>query len=353
MEDRTTIERQPTNGGAADEARPESEDTAAAGGRSLMARAKAALGSTAVRIVFVLAAAGLGAYAVADQWSEVRSGFSDFGIGALVGSLALVLLALLASMQVWRSLLTAAGSRVPVAPASRIFFVGQIGKYLPGTVWPVLAQMELGQAQRIPRRRSATVAVVTMLVSLAAGLLTAAVATVASLTGSVTGGYGWAFLAVPVLLVGLHPRVLNPVIDRLLRLARRPPQEEPLTVRAIGAATLWSVGYWVLSGVSVYLLAARLGASDGRAFLLATGGFAFAWCAGFLVVLAPAGAGVREVVLVASLSPVLDVGKATAVALGSRLLTTIGDVLSAGISAWLGRRGVPQSHSAKSTADSA
>lgn len=306
-----------------------------------MARAKALAGSTAVRVAFVLAAAALGGYAVADQWSEVRTGFADFGVGAIIGSFALILLALVAALLVWRSLLTAAGSRVPLASASRIYYVGQIGKYLPGAVWPVLAQMELGQAQRIPRRRSATVAVVTMLVSLAAGLLTAAVATVAGLTGSATGGYDWAFLAVPVLLVGLHPRVLNPVIDRLLRLARRPPQEEPLTVRAIGAATLWSVGYWVLNGASVWLLVQRLGPSDGRAFLLATGGFAFAWCAGFLVVLAPAGAGVREVVLVAALSPVLSVGKATAVALASRLLTTVADLLSAGLAAWFGRKRAP------------
>lgn len=307
-----------------------------------MSRITALLGSRAVRVAFVLVTVALGGYAVADQWPQVRSGFTDFGVGAVLGSFALVLLSLAATMQVWRSLLAAAGSRVPLAPAARIFFVGQIGKYLPGAVWPVLAQMELGQAQRIPRRRSATVAVVTMLVSLAAGMLTAAVATVAGLTGSATGGYGWAFLAAPVLLVGLHPRVLNPMIDRLLRLARRPPQEVPLTGHAIGVATLWAVLYWVLNGVAVWLLATRLGAADGRTFLLATGGFAFAWCAGFLVVLAPAGAGVREVVLVASLSPVLSVGEATAVALASRLLTTVADLLAAGLAAWIGRHGISQ-----------
>lgn len=325
--------RESADGDAAAEAQP-----AEIPSRSLTSRVTALLGSRAVRVVFVLVTVALGGYAVADQWPQVRSGFADFGVGALLGSFVFVLLSLVATMQVWRSLLAAAGSRVPVAPAARIFFVGQIGKYLPGAVWPVLAQMELGQAQRIPRRRSATVAVVTMLVSLAAGLLTAAVAAVAGLTGSATGGYGWAFLATPVLLVGLHPRVLNPMIDRLLRLARRPPQEVPLTGRAIVVATLWAILYWVLNGAAVWLLATRLGAADGRTFLLATGGFAFAWCAGFLVVLAPAGAGVREVVLVASLSPVLSVGKATAVALASRLLTTVGDLLSAGLAAWVGRR---------------
>lgn len=345
MKDRTTTVTEPI-----DTAGPgDGADLAAAAGqaaapRSPAARAKALLGSTAVRVGFVLLAVALGGYAIADEWSQVRAGIAGLGAAVVAGAFGLVLLSLLASMLEWRALLTAAGSRVPLAPASRIFFVGQVGKYLPGAVWPVLAQMELGQAQRIPRRRSATVAVITILVSLAAGLIVAAICTLAGLTGSTTAGYGWAFIAAPVLLVTLHPRVLNPAIDRLLRLARRPAQEVPLSGRAVVSATLWAVLYWVLNGLSVWMLAVRLGAPDGRTFLLATGGFAFAWCAGFLVVLAPAGAGVREVVLVASLSPVLDTGKATAVALASRLLTTIADLLAAGLAGWLGRgrRSVPE-----------
>ncbi len=225
MEDRTTTAAEPTDvAGAAEAAGGDvvSAPGPATAPRSHTARAKALLGSPAVRVGFVLVAVGLGAYAVADEWSQVRDGFENLGPTVVAGSFGLVLLSLIASMLEWRSLLTAAGSRVPQAAAARIFFVGQVGKYLPGAVWPVLAQMELGQAQRVPRRRSATVALITILVSLAAGLVVAAVCTLAGLTGSTTAGYGWAFLAVPVLLVVLHPRVLNPALDRLLRLARRP-----------------------------------------------------------------------------------------------------------------------------------
>jgi uncharacterized membrane protein YbhN (UPF0104 family) len=50
-------------------------------------------------------------------------------------------------------------------------------------------------------------------------------------------------------------------------------------------------------------------------------------------VFAPAGAGVREVLLVALWGPVLGVGSATAVALVSRVLTTVGDMLAAGLAA--------------------
>jgi glycosyltransferase 2 family protein len=47
---------------------------------------------------------------------------------------------------------------------------------------------------------------------------------------------------------------------------------------------------------------------------------------------------VREVLLVALLSPVLGVGAATAVALVSRALTTVGDLLAAGLAAGCVRR---------------
>ena len=87
----------------------------------------------------------------------------------------------------------------------------------------------------------------------------------------------------------------------------------------------------------------KLGAPDGRAALLSVGGFAFAWCVGFVVVFAPAGAGIREALLIATLSPMLDVGRATAVTLVSRLLMTAGDLITAGTAAALarGRSGSP------------
>jgi glycosyltransferase 2 family protein len=286
----------------------------------------------ALRLGFLLLAAGLGGYAVARRWGEVRAGFG--AVGPLAAGLALlaVLAGLLASVQVWRRLLAALGSPLPLPAAARVFFLAQLGKYVPGAMWPVLAQVELARAHRVPPRRAATVAVLTMLVSLCSGLL-AALATLPVLAGGRAGGYAWAFLAVPALLAALHPRVVNPVLAGALRLARRPPLERALTFRALVGALTWSLLSWLLLGAHVWVLAVRLGAAPGRAALLGVGGFAFAWCAGFLVVFAPAGAGVREVLLVAALAPVLPVAAATVVALASRLLMTLADLIMAGLAA--------------------
>lgn len=289
-----------------------------------------------VRVVFVLAAVGGGGYALASQWSQVRSGLADLGWAAVAGALVAVLLAALTSMQSWRVLLGAFGSRPPLRGAAQVFFVGQLGKYLPGSVWSVVAQMDLGRAYRIPPRRSASAAALTMLVSLVSGLL-CTVCALPFLQGGSIGGYGWAFLAVPVILAVLHPRLLNPLLERLLRLARRPALEHRVSGRAIGLSLAWSLLYWALVGLQIWILAVAMGAPALKALAPSVGGFAFAWSVGFLIVIDPAGAGVREVILVAMLSPIMDTGLATAVALVSRVLTIVADLLTAALAGWFGR----------------
>jgi uncharacterized membrane protein YbhN (UPF0104 family) len=314
---------------------PDQGSDAPSRGRAWLALAGRLLGSRPVRWGFVAAAVALGGYVVADQWTQVRAGLASMGFLAVAGALVAVLLALVATMQVWRVLLAALGSPLPGRAAARVMFIGQLGKYLPGSIWPVLAQMELGAEHQVPRHRSASASVLTMLFCLLAGLL-AALVTLPFAPGSTS--YRWVFLAAPVLVICLFPQVLNRILDRLLRLARRPALEQPLPGRAVAGALAWALASWVCFGLQIWLLAIRLGAPYGRAALLSVGGFAFAWCVGFVVVFVPAGAGIREVLLVATLGPMLGVGRATAVALVSRVLMTAGDLITAGAAAALARR---------------
>jgi hypothetical protein len=175
-----------------------------------------------------------------------------------------------------------------------------------------------------------------MIISLCAGFLTA-LAALPFLATAAVAGYRWTFLLIPLLVAGLHPRVLNPAVDRLLRLARRPALEQRLTGRTVATALGWALAAWILLGAQIWVLAVRLDAPPARTVPLAIGGFALAWGAGFLVILAPAGVGVRDLLLVAALGPVLSVGPATAVALMSRILMTAGDLVLAAVAA--GRSG--------------
>jgi glycosyltransferase 2 family protein len=305
--------------------------------KRLLPTAKRIAGSRLVRWGFVALAIGLGGYAAAGQWAGIRKALAQIGPLTAALSLVAVLLGLLATMCAWRRLLAGLGSPLPPSAAARILFIGQLGKYLPGSVWPILAQMELGKTYRVPRQHSASASVLTMLLSLLTGLLTAMV--MLPFTG--TSSYLWAFAAAPVLLACLHPRGLNPLMGRMLRLARQPALTHPLNGRTLAVALGWAFAAWICNGVQIWVLAARLGAPLGSSLPLAVGGYAFAWSVGFLVLFAPAGVGVREVLLVATLSPAIGAGGATAVALVSRLLTTLGDLIVAGAVAVRRRPDIP------------
>ena len=304
-------------------------------GARVLAATQRVLASRAFRWGFVAAAVGLGCFAVVSQWSGFHAALDKIGLLAAVGALIAVTAAVFTTMQIWRALLAGLGSPLPVSVAARIVFLGQLGKYLPGSVWPVLAQMEMASTYKVPRHRSGTASVLTMLVALLTGLVTALV------TLPFTGGsapYLWAFAAAPVLLACLHPKVLNALLEKLLRVARRPPPEHPLTTRALLTALAWGFVNWICFGLQIWLLIDRLGVPAGHGILLAVGGFAFAWSVGFIIVFAPAGAGAREVILVALLSPALSPSGATAVALVSRVLTTASDLLTAALAAAFSRK---------------
>ncbi|WP_214408692.1 lysylphosphatidylglycerol synthase transmembrane domain-containing protein [Sphaerisporangium fuscum] len=290
-----------------------------------------------IRGVFLLVALGFGAWAIAGRWAQVADGFSRLSWPLLAGSLVAVLGALTAGMLMWRALLADLGSPLPFAGAAKVFFVGQLGKYIPGSLWPVLAQMEMGKDLGVPRSRSAAAFFLTYPIYLASGLLVAAV-TLPVFAGDSVARYAWLLLLLPLLAVGLHPKIVNGVIGLGLKALRRPPLERPLSRRGVLASAGWAFAGWLAYGVHLALIAAGLGATGPRALALSLGAFALAWCLGFVIVVAPAGAGVREVAMVAALAPVLDGGSAIAAALCSRLVVSAGDLICAGLAGLAARR---------------
>jgi hypothetical protein len=222
--------------------------------------------------------------------------------------------------------------------ASTVFFVSQLGKYLPGGIWNLLAAAEIGADYRISRRRSVSTMMVALLIALVTGLALGA-ASLPLLPGDVPARYRWLALSLPVLVAALLPPVLNRVVALTLRMLKRAPLRSPLTAQGILTASAWCLVAWFVAGTQVWLIAATAGLDANLAtFALVTGGFALAWTAGLLFVVAPAGVGVREVVLGTILAAHLNPGAVVAVVLLSRVLMTLGDVLF-GLGALVSARG--------------
>jgi len=120
----------------------------------------------------------------------------------------------------------------------------------------------------------------------------------------------------------------------------RSPLGQRLACSAIVRAAGWAVLSWVLLGLHLYALTSGLGVTGPRVLAETVGGFALAVCVGILFVPASAGAGIRDVVLIATLGVSMTGAQALGVGLAPRGLMIVVDLLMAAL-AGCGDRGRP------------
>jgi hypothetical protein len=275
--------------------------------------------------VVVAAFLGFIAFAVARQWRRVGAVIGELSPASIGVSAAAALAGIWFSFLCWRAILADFGSRIPVTAGMRVFFVGQAGKYVPGKVWPILTQVRLGRDYQVPGRTSAASALIFMIIVLGSGLLVA-ICSLPVLGAGAFDRYWWTLLALPLAAVVLWPPILNWGLGRAMRLARREPMPQPLSAAGIGRAVGWSLVMWLLFGVHLWALLSALDVDTPNLAIRSLGAFAGAWSIGFLLVIAPAGVGPREVALVVLLAGSVAQPEALVAAVVSRLLMTLGDL---------------------------
>jgi glycosyltransferase 2 family protein len=302
-------------------------DPAGKGRAGVFARLTRLLESRIVRLGFLVAVVALLAAALADQGPKLYHDVQHLSLGVVALALAASLVSLFASLMVWRTAIGDLGSPLSIGDACRVMFIGQLAKYIPGSVWPVFAQMELGADRGIPRGRSAVSVLVSYAVMVTTGGMIAAVVLPLAGNGAISS-HLWAIAAVPLGILVLCPPVLNRLLALLLRVLRRKPLDGAASWRGVAMCIGWAAVVWAANGAMTYLLLARLAGHRGELVLLAVGGFALSWVAGFLAVFAPAGAGVREVVLIGVLSSRTSAAAALTVALVTRGLVVVSDAIA-------------------------
>ena len=256
------------------------------------------------------------------------SSLDRLGAGTVLGSFGAGLVAVSLTFPVWLNVLRGVGALLPPRLAARVYFTSQVGKYLPGSVWPVAMQMEAGRARGASRRTMLAANLVSITLACSVGLIVASVL-LPFYDADALARYWWSLLALPVLLALLHPRALPGILDWLFSLARRQPLRERLDAGAELRAALWSLASWLAYGVQVGILTLAVGHGVVSPLVLSTGAMALAMPLGILFLPAPAGAGVRDVVLALVLSSALSRGQLLAVIVASRVILVACDVFLA------------------------
>jgi uncharacterized membrane protein YbhN (UPF0104 family) len=303
-----------------------------------MSKVAAALRSVWVRGAFVLFAVVAASVTVAGQWDAIVPAVRSMPIGVVGAALLAGLIYLPLTMLAWRAILSDLGTSLRFRDAFGVFFASQLGKYVPGGVWNLIAASELGADRKIPRRRSLSAMVVTLLVSIVSGLAVAAPA-VAMSAGGADRRYLAVWALLPLSLALLTPPVLNRLLTLAMRVARREPLEHPLTARGTLAAVAWSVSAWLVVGAQVWALGLGLGMKPGiESYVLSAGAYALAWIVVFVVVVVPAGLGARELVLAALLSGKVDDDAVIVIVLLTRIVQTLVDLSLGAVGLALTRR---------------
>jgi uncharacterized membrane protein YbhN (UPF0104 family) len=153
--------------------------------------------------------------------------------------------------------------------------------------------------------------------------------------------YWWVLPIAAALGVVLVPSVLRRIVARAMKIRGREGEAPEIAGRDLAVAILWSAAMWLLLGVHAWILLRQIAPGPSISWPLATGVMALAWLVGFVVVLAPAGAGAREAAFVFLLGAVATAPQALGFALASRVLMTLADAVALLIGLALGRRNGP------------
>jgi len=285
---------------------------------------------TVVRIVVAVAVAVALVWGVARNWTEISQDLQRVSLGALLLSFVPAAVGTWLTMLGWRVVLADLRSPLHVAPAAGVWFVGQLGKYLPGSVWTVLVQADMASHLHVPRRRTGVASLVTIGLSVLTGLLVGAPSIPLLLRRPDSSGLVWVLLGIPLLALLCWPPVLDRIVGWGLRVLRQQPLEKNLSGRAVLGAVLVFCVAWLCFGVHILVLANAVGAEPSATLTVASlTGFALSGALSMVTIILPAGLGAREGLLTLILASAMPASAGTAVAIVSRFVVTLVDVLAA------------------------
>jgi uncharacterized membrane protein YbhN (UPF0104 family) len=275
--------------------------------------------------VFVVIAA----HDVITRWGETKVTLST---GLAVLAFVPLFLSCLVQGVAWIALTERMSARkLPRMQAMSLYLASQLARYTPGKIGLPLVRME-GAPRLGLTRTLAGISILVESLSWTAtgavlGFLLLAVTVPDAGLGAVLGklalpGFGLSLLG---LLVAMS--VDRTRYPRKVRALLAPGGQGPIVPLAL---PLVQVAYWSLVAVHGYLMSRALGASFDSG-MTSMGFYVVASVAGFVVLAAPAGLGVREAVLLAGLTPSVGASGALGAALISRAASLVADILIWGV----------------------
>ncbi|MBE9125818.1 MULTISPECIES: lysylphosphatidylglycerol synthase transmembrane domain-containing protein [unclassified Coleofasciculus] len=269
-----------------------------------------------------------------DNWQDVAQVRIDANGWAMLAIAGVVtLLAHVWSGWVWTWILKAFKQPVGQRWALQVYLKTNIAKYLPGNVWHYYGRISaVTRAGGFLGGASLSVLLEPLLMAAAALMI----ALISSGLGWMEVSNAWMsvlkILSLAVVLVGIHPRVLNPVIKTLNRVKGKLSDIDTLQIERYPLLPLLGeMGFLGLRGTGfVVTIMALTSVSPGQIPQLLSA-FSLAWLLGLIVPGAPGGLGVFEATAIALLDQEFSAGLILIVVALFRIVSILAEVAAAGM----------------------
>ncbi|WP_421657965.1 lysylphosphatidylglycerol synthase transmembrane domain-containing protein [Leptothermofonsia sp. ETS-13] len=275
-----------------------------------------------------------------DNWQQVAAVRVEArGWGWLAIALGITLLAHICAGWVWSLILQAFKQSVNPGWAIQTYLKTNIAKYIPGNVWHFYGRIVVATRVEIALEIATVSVLLEPLLMAASALLVAILCSHQIAARFGPGGVLAQWLGLLLVLVALHPRVLNPIVQLLSKLKQKgnageePPSPVQLTsyplvpfAGELGFLMLRSMGFlltfWAISPIEL----------DEIPLLVSV--FSLSWLLGLVVPGAPGGIGVFEATAIALLGKTISPGTLLSVVALYRLISVLAEAIGAGL-AWL------------------
>jgi uncharacterized membrane protein YbhN (UPF0104 family) len=276
---------------------------------------------------------------LAGQWSKVESRLSHIEVHWLwiLLATAIVLITYALLIEGWRRVLAAWHSLLPFNEAARIWFLSNLGKYVPGNIWSLTAMGVMARERGVSGIAAAGSSVVMQAVSLATGTAVVIVTSAKLLGQPLVLGAAVGLLIIALLIA---PRFLPPIAQWIGSITGREIAPPSIPASSVWTAAVASALSWLFYGLAFrFFVQGLLGVAAGEiSTYIAV--YTAAYILGFISPIAPAGLGVREITLAAFMTQLGLANEADAalVAIAARLWLTIVELVPSGLYVAAGAR---------------
>ena len=194
----------------------------------------------------------LAAYLVR-SWDSIEDFDWTFDAGWLALSGVVFLVYYFAQAAFWWLLLRGCGAPSPFWPAASVWGKSILARYVPGNVFMFVGRAWMSHTQGLSVERVSAAMVYEQALGVGGALL--AVAVLFPFWEYRPGVTALSLIAIPVLVVLMHPRVFGPLAGWALRLLHRSPLEVTLGFRAVLGLLLLFTLDWLVAGAGAWLLA--------------------------------------------------------------------------------------------------